>query len=198
SAYQASGSFSGFAAGTYPVNIKDANNCIVALATHTITEPIIITATVAKTDVLCNGSATGTIDITAAAGGVSPYTYSVNGSAYQASGSFIGFAAGTYPVNIKDANNCIVALATQTITQPVIQTATVAHTNVLCNGAATGTIDISAPAGGVAPYTYSVNGSAYQGSGSFSGFAAGTYSVNIKDANSCIVPLTAQTITQPV
>src|SRR5207237_58052 len=164
---------------------------------QTITEPVVQTATVAHTDVSCNGASTGTITISGAAGGVSPYTYSVAGSAYQVSGSFSGYAAGTYTVNIKDANNCIVALASQTITQPVVQTATVSHTDVLCNGASTGTITISSPSGGVSPYTYSVAGSAYQASGSFLNYPAGTYTVNIKDANNCIVALASQTITQP-
>ncbi|MCR6639272.1 MAG: hypothetical protein NVV82_09870 [Sporocytophaga sp.] len=196
-AYQSSGSFTGLAAGSYTLNIRDANNCVVALPSQTITQPTLLSATVSKTNVLCNGASTGAITITSPLGGVSPYQYSINGGSYQSSGSFTGLAAGSYTLNIRDANNCVVALPSQTITQPTLLSATVSKTNVLCNGASTGAITITSPSGGVSPYQYSINGGAYQSSGSFTGLAAGSYTLNIRDANNCVVALPSQTITQP-
>ncbi|MBO9703888.1 MAG: SprB repeat-containing protein, partial [Sporocytophaga sp.] len=180
--YQSSGSFTGLAAGTYTLAIRDANSCVVALATQTITEPTLLSASVSKTDVMCNGASTGSISITTPTGGVAPYEFSVNGGAYQSSGSFTGLVAGTYTLAIRDANACVVALATQTITEPTLLSASVSKTDVLCNGASTGAISITSPVGGVAPYEYSVNGGAYQSSGSFTGLAAGTYTLSIRDA----------------
>ncbi|MBO9703885.1 MAG: SprB repeat-containing protein, partial [Sporocytophaga sp.] len=171
------------------------NACVVALATQTITEPALLSASVSKTDVLCNGASTGAISITTPTGGVAPYEFSMNGGAYQSSGSFTGLVAGTYTLSIRDANACVVALATQTITEPALLSASVSKTDVLCNGASTGAISITTPAGGIAPYEFSMNGGTYQSSGSFTGLAAGTYTLSIRDANACVVALATQTIT---
>ncbi|WP_028979547.1 RICIN domain-containing protein, partial [Sporocytophaga myxococcoides] len=173
--YQSGGNFSNLVAGTYTLNIKDANNCVVALPGKIITEPVVLSATVSKTDVTCNGTSTGVITISSASGGVSPYQYSINGGTYQASGTFTGLAAGSYPLNIRDANNCVVALTSQTISQPTVLSASETHTDALCNGASTGTASISAT-GGTAPYT---------GTGTFTGLAAGTHSYTVTDANGC-------------
>src|SRR5690606_40219906 len=129
----------------------------------------------------CNGAATGVINISAPTGGTARYTYNIDGGTYQAIPSFTGLVAGTYAVNIQDANNCIVSLGTQTITENNILAATLSGTEVLCNGAATGVISINTPTGGTAPYTYNIDGGTYQAIPSFTGLAAGTYAVNIQD-----------------
>ena len=103
---------------------------MVALATQTITEPTLLSASVSKTDVLCNAS-NGIVTITSSSGGVGPYEYSINGGTYQSSGSFTNLGAGTYSINIKDANGCMVALASQTITVPSLLSASVSKTDVL-------------------------------------------------------------------
>jgi uncharacterized protein (DUF2141 family) len=67
--------------------------------------------------------------------------------------------------------------------------------NVLCNGASTGSFAV-ATANGVPPFTFSFQGGAYSATNSFNNLAAGNYTVTIKDANNCTVPVVA-TITQP-
>ncbi|MBO9703884.1 MAG: gliding motility-associated C-terminal domain-containing protein, partial [Sporocytophaga sp.] len=173
--YQSNGSFTGLVAGTYTLAIRDANSCVVALATQTITEPALLSASVSKTDVSCNGASNGEILITSPTGGVPGYEYSMNGGTYQSNGSFTGLAAGTYTLAIRDANACVVALATQTITEPALLSASVSKTDVLCNGASNGTITISAT-GGTAPYSET---------GIKSGLAAGAYSYIVTDAKGC-------------
>ncbi len=55
-----------------------------------------------------------------------------------------------------------------------------------CPGTSNGTIIIVDPAGGTAPYLYSINnGASYQSSATFPNLAAGTYQARIKDANGC-------------
>ncbi|MBO9703716.1 MAG: hypothetical protein J7604_26155, partial [Sporocytophaga sp.] len=195
-AFQSSGSFTNLAAGVYTVNMKDANNCIVALSNQTISQPTALSAAFIKVNVLCNGASTGSLNVFPS-GGNAPYQYSINGGAYQSSGLFSGLAAGTYTLNLKDLNNCVVSLPSQTITESALLSATVTKTNVLCNGASTGSISITSATGGVPRYEYSLNGGGYQSSGNYTGLSAGTNTLNIKDANNCIVALPSQTITEP-
>ncbi len=172
-------------AGTYTVTVTDANGSTggcSASTTITITQPAApITLNTSQTNILCNGGNTGAINLTVA-GGTAPYSYVwSNGATTEDLTTLI---AGTYTVTVTDANGSTggcTATATVTITQPAAAlTLSFTQTNVLCNGAATGAIDLT-PAGGTLPYTYSwSNGSTSQ---DINGLAAGTYTVNVHDAN---------------
>ncbi|MDO8367856.1 MAG: SprB repeat-containing protein [Saprospiraceae bacterium] len=206
--WQASGSFTGLANATYNVQIRDAANpsCVNTLnAALIITQPAVLNATVASTNVTCNGANDGTITITGATGGYGTYEYSVNGGTnWQTSGSFTGLANGTYNVQIRDAAHplCVITLnAALVITQPNVLSATVSSTNVTCNGINDGTITISNPAGGYGNYEYSINGgSTWQASGTYTALAPGVYNVQIRDKDNaaCVIVLNAALeITQP-
>jgi hypothetical protein len=56
--------------------------------------------------------------------------------------------------------------------------------NATC-GASNGSFTIGAVTGGTSGYTYSVNASAFTGTTSYTGLAAGTYTVIVRDANGC-------------
>jgi len=194
-AYQASGTFGTLTAGSYTVTVRDANLC-----THnvpvTITEPA---ATVggsitSQTNVSCFGGNNGSVTV-AGSGGTSPYQYSLNGGAYQASGTFGTLTAGPYTVTVRDANLCTFNVPV-TITQPTALGGSItSQTNVSCFGGNNGSVTV-AGSGGTAPYQYSLNGGAYQASGTFGTLTAGSYTVTVRDANLCTfnVPVT---ITQP-
>ena len=130
---------------------------------------------------MCFGASTGAINLTPS-GGTTPYTYTwSNGATTQ---DLSGIAAGTYTVVVNDANGSsggCTATTTVTITQPAAAlTLSSTQVNVLCNGATTGSIDLT-PAGGTAPYAYAwSNGATTQ---DLTGLAAGTYTVNVTDAN---------------
>ncbi len=179
---------SGLAAGTYTVTVTDASACTKTLST-TITEPAAIVLTETHVNVLCNGASTGSIDLTVS-GGTGAYTYSWTGGATTQDRS--GLAAGTYTVPVTDASACTKTLST-TITEPAAIVLTETHVNVLCNGACTGSIDLTV-SGGTGTYTYSWTGGAT--TQDRSGLAAGTYTVTVTDANACTKTLST-TITEP-
>jgi hypothetical protein len=127
----------------------------------------------------------------AGSGGTSPYTYAIGGATFGNSGTFSNLAAGSYTVSVKDANGCTTTQPV-TITQPAaaLSSSISSQTNVACFGSSSGSVTV-AGSSGTAPYTYSIDGTNFGNSGTFSNLAAGSYTITVKDANGC-------TTTQPV
>jgi len=198
--YQAGNTFTVSAGGPYTVTVKDVNNCTQNSNSLTITELSVLSASVNKTNALCNGGNSGTITISSPQGGSGTYEYRLNTDSWQSSGSFTGLSANTYSVQIRDAahTSCVVVLGDQIITEPTALAISItSQTNVLCNGGITGSVTVSGN-GGTAPYTYSINGTDYFASGTFTGLSANTYTLYVKDANNCGPVTTSVTITQPL
>ena len=181
---------SGLPAGTYTVTVKDANLCQTT-ASVTITEPPVLTATVAKTDVLCNQANNGTATVTPS-GGTGTYTYSWSPSGGTAA-TATGLSPNTYSVTVTDANGCSVTETVQ-ITEPSALSLTDSHTNVSCNGGNNGTASVVAT-GGTGAYTYSWSPSGGSAA-TATGLTAGVYTVTVTDENSCSATK-AITITEP-
>ncbi len=180
----------GLAAGTYTVTITDANGCT-GTVNATVTQPTALSATISQTNISCNGGSNGSASITVS-GGTAPYTYSwspTGGTAATAT----GLSAGIYTVTVTDANSCTTT-RTVTITQPTALSATISQTNVSCNGGSNGSASITV-SGGTAPYTYSWSPTGGTGA-TATGLSAGTYTVTVTDANSCTTTRTV-TITHP-
>ncbi len=183
-------------AGIYSVTITDGNNCTLVVS-DTINEPAsaLSGAITSQVNVSTIGGNDGSVTVDGS-GGTPPYLYSLDGGAYQASGTFSSLTAGNYTVTVQDLNLCSIDVPV-TITQPFIPLtgAITSQTDVLCFGNATGSVTVTG-IDGVAPYEYSLNGGTYQSSGTFSSLIAGTYTVTIRDAysNTYDVPVT---ITQP-
>ncbi|MBL7951336.1 MAG: choice-of-anchor L domain-containing protein, partial [Flavobacteriales bacterium] len=147
---------SGLAAGTYSVNITDANGCTFSTA-YTMTQPSAIAPSISGvSNVPCFGNNIGQATVNAA-GGVPPLTYSWNSSPVQSSATATSLAPGSYTVTVRDGYNCT-STAVATITGPAAALATSisAQNNVNCFGASTGTATVNAT-GGTAPYAYSWN-----------------------------------------
>ena len=180
----------GLTAGTYTVIINDAGGCI-ANASGIVTEPALaLSGATVVTDVLCFGGTSGAVDLTVT-GGTGPYTFLwSNGATTE---DLTNVAAGNYTVTITDAGGCT-ANASGNISQPAASLAgSTVITNVLCNGSATGAVDLN-PSGGIAPYTFLWSNS--ETTEDISGVIAGSYSVKVTDANGCFVNINAD-ITQP-
>lgn len=190
--FQASNVFSGVAAGTHTITVRDANLCTNTL-TYTLTQPSVLVVSAAATTnpLTCFGNTT-TITVTAS-GATPPYTYSINGGSFQAANTFTNRGAGTYTLTAKDAAGAT-ATTTVTITQPAQITITESHTAIVVNGG-TSTVTITA-SGGTGTKNYSLDGGTFQASNVFSGVLAGNHTVTVRDANLCTNTLTF-TITQP-
>ncbi|MDW8016046.1 MAG: gliding motility-associated C-terminal domain-containing protein [Bacteroidia bacterium] len=195
-AWRASNTFSNLAAGTYVLGVKDGNECEKFL-TYTLPEPDPLTFDPPTIrDVSCHEGSDGSITV-GLNGGTPPYEYSLNGGiTWQANPLFSGLPAGSYTITVRDANSCT---ASQTVTihqpdplafnPPQIQ-------NVSCHGGNNGSITISVN-GGTPPYEYSLNGGiTWQANPLFSGLPAGSYTITVRDANSCTASQTV-TIHQP-
>lgn len=184
--------FSGLTAKSYTIVVKDSytpNNSI-TLNNVIISQPTQLSATITKTNPLCNGN-NGTITINVTSG-TPPYTYSLDGGIPQNSNVF-NVVAGTYTITVKDVYNTLV-LSDNVIIQPTILSATFIKTDALCNGG-NGSITITAN-GGTPPYTYKLNDNNLQTSNEFY-ITSGTYDVTIKDVNDCMITLNDIMISQP-
>lgn len=178
--FQSSNVFTGLAAGTYTVTVKDANGCI-STFTCTVANSAGPAVTATTTTASC-GNTNGTITATGS-GGLAPLQYSINGFTFQTGNFFGGLTAGSYTVTIKDANGCT-STVNVTITTSNAPTVTATSVPAACN-TSNGSVTATG-SGGTLPLTYSINGFTFQSSGFFSGLAPNTYTILVKDANGCI------------
>ncbi|MUV02416.1 hypothetical protein GN157_01735, partial [Flavobacterium rakeshii] len=187
---QTTATATGLVAGTYTVDVTDANGCVLT-ESFTVNEPTALSTIGSQSDVVCNGENNGEASVVVS-GGVAPYTF--EWSTGETTDAISGLAAGTYFVTVTDDNGCII-IQNFNIGEPpaLIEGAATTQVNVLCNGAATGEINLVVE-GGVTPYTYLWNDG--QTTASLSGLTAGTYNVEITDDNGCVLNLEFE-ITQP-
>ena len=180
-----------------------ASPCGAAVATDTVTINAVPTITsVTPVNVTCNGSANGSITVSASiSAGTMEYSKD-NGSTWQSGNAFTGLAPGNYTIVVRNATvgGCQVSYGSNpvTITEPSALTVTgTATNNVTCNGSANGSFTVTPSGGSGAPYGYSINGgTSYQGSSTFSSLTAGTYNVTITNGAGCTAS-TSVTVTEP-
>jgi subtilisin-like proprotein convertase family protein len=183
---QASNVFAGLATGTYTPVVTDALGFSLELAPVTLNNPapISINTTVALDDLTVGAS-----------GGTGTLTFSIDGTNFQPDGQFDNLSDGIYTVVVRDANGCTatqaVAVSIDALLATAVQTAT-----IQCFGAATGGLTVTT-VGGVPPYSYSLDGTNFQPSATFTGLPAGTYTVSISDANGNLGSTTPVNISQP-
>jgi hypothetical protein len=143
---------------------------------------ISVTGTVTDADAASsNGSVAAS-----ASGGAASYTFSLNGGAFQGSGTFGSLAKGTYTITAKDSKGCTGSASFTVNEKNVCAGVTITLTATATNSdpcSASGVI--TATAGGSSGYTYSLNSGAFQASNVFNGVAVGNYTVNVKDAAGC-------------
>lgn len=196
-----SGIFTGLSAGNYWTWVKDTNNCTKIGSMITISDPeAFILSNVSHTNIqACNGANTGTITISHT-GGTLPITYSIgNGIPDQIdNGNFINLPAGTYTPYIIDSNSCDDYGQITTITQPTVMEIAIDFSSpeVTCFNDEDGQI-IFHGNGGQLPYSYSINGTNFYVTNSFSNLSPGSYFPTIRDAYNCSISAGEIIISEP-
>lgn len=177
--YQLSNVFSAVAAGTHTVTVKDANNCTNSKSFTVLSSGLSVSLVVGT--ISCNG---GTTTATATpSGGTSPYFYLWSNN--QTTATATGLTAGTKTLHVTD-NASHVFDTSFVITQPsAIVISSISFSAISSNGGST-TVTVTA-SGGVTSRTFSLDGGTYQSSNSFAGVLAGNHTMDVKDANGCIV-----------
>lgn len=176
---------SNLAVGTYYVTTSDAVCSVIDTIVITEPSPLVVPNSVV-TNATCNGGNDGTI-MSVATGGTGVLSYTWN-PVQPNSGAISNLTAGNYLLSVTDVNGCILTAA-YTITEPdpiVFVPAT--QTDILCFGAATGSVTSSAFGGtGTLNYTWLYNQNSYSPTSptNATGLAAGTYSQIATDANGC-------------
>lgn len=187
---QTTSNVSGLCAGTYFATVTDAGGCITVQQVNISTSNP-ITATVASTNATC-GQCNGTASVTPS-GGTSPYTYIWSTGATTQAVS--GLCAGVYQVLITDSNGCTLTQNISISNTGGPNNAAITTTPVSCFGASNGSATVVNVFGGTPPYSYLwVPGG--QTTPTVNGLAAGSYNVEIRDANGCI-HVELVTITSP-
>lgn len=194
--FQASSSFTQLTAQTYTIAVKDQNACIRTLSVQILQPTAFTVRLVSNQSLSCYGNHTGSLEVVGA-GGTSPYQYSVNNVSFQSSTVFLGLEAGAYTVYAKDAHNCVVNLANNTVNQPSdITVSLLEKVDVDCDYYQKGSFKVGA-SGGVGSFTYHLTGQDLtfnpvagqsNATGIFPDLLAGNYLINVQDITGCIKP----------
>lgn len=176
----------GLEAGSYDLTVTDAGGCVVQF-TYTISEPSQLDINSFITDVSCNGSADGAIDLNPS-GGTAPYTFVWSGPGGFSSNAedISNLAPGFYELIVNDNEGCVNPFTFEVLDADPIDIST-DLTPISCNGANDGSVNIFA-SGGSPPYTYS-----WTGPGGFTSsdedltnLAPGTYDLVLTDDQGCV------------
>ncbi len=130
-------------------------------------------------DISCEGSTDGSA--IANVNGVGPFNYLW--STDDTDQMITGLSAGDYDVAITDGNGCMTDGAV-TLTEPDAFMIGFEVSEPDCFDQQLGSITVL-PSGGVAPYTYSIDGTVFQASPVFTGLSEGIYNITSLDANDC-------------
>jgi gliding motility-associated-like protein len=176
--------------GIYVINIQDQNGnneiIITEIVDYPITEIIFSASDYNGFNVSCASSNDGSLEalITDVVGSE---TYLWNTG--QSSNPINQLQAGIYSVTIVDQFGCTSEGSYELTAPPILELST-SHEDPFCNDPESGIITILQTNGGVPDYSYNLNGGDYTIDQVFGGLPAGSYTVQIIDANGC----TAETI----
>ncbi|MBI4648982.1 MAG: SprB repeat-containing protein [Bacteroidia bacterium] len=179
----------GVSAGIYSVTVTDNNNCTV-IDSVVITEPDILTASLAGINVSCYSDSTGVADLTVT-GGTIQYSYAWFGG--ETTEDLVNIPAGIYKVTVTDSHGCIVTDSIE-ITEPAPFTVNIDLYHISCFGVTDGMIDLTL-SGGIFPYLF--NWSNGETTEDITGLSSDVYGITATDNNGCLIIATGMLIEEP-
>jgi len=186
SGFQSANVLNQLVAGTYQVEVLDANLCRGDF-TFTVEDhpPLVLGFDIA--DVSCFGETDGRIDALVS-GGVGGYQYLWNTGATNSNLSQL--PAASYFLTVTDANGCIIQGDTLLVQPPALLLDVAAIVDNICFGESAGSIAVIAR-GGRPGYEFSLDGNTYQLDSVLRNLSAGRYEVSVLDANGCTASVDA-------
>lgn len=167
----------GLPGGNYSLTLTDASLCTTVVIASTGSS-ISIMADGTVSNITCNGSNDGSIDLFVS-GGISPYTYIWNDG--QTIKDRSGLSSGIYQVTVTDFIGCT-STSIFNVNEPDVLAVNLVPVNILCYGNRDGSISANV-FGGTAPYQYAwSNGFS---TSSISSLGIGMYSVTVTDKLGC-------------
>jgi len=161
------------------LTVTDANNCT-RMDSLNINPSVPMTLQFSIADAYCDDD-NGLINsfVTGQLGPVS-YAWS-NGDS---TNNIDSLAAGLYVLTVTDSVGCMLTDSVNLINVGKPKLVVVQYTPPLCNGDSTGRLELSG-VNGVPPYKYSFDGINFSTVAVQTNFSAGTYTIYMRDANSC-------------
>lgn len=192
---QITDTITGLAAGTYKVEVTDANGCIDTVEAIVNDPPVLIAAISDTTHVLCFDDSSG-IAIVTPIGGTPGFTYNwYDAVGVNTDSTVSNLPDGTFHVEVTDANGCL-DTGIVTITEAPIIVLGSDSIEATCTGICTGAAIVVA-SGGVGPYTFDWYDAGNQTNDTASSICAGSYHAEVTDANGCIDTVEV-VVTEPV
>lgn len=175
----------GLGTGDYTVTVSDESGCEDVFS-YSIEGPEAFVFDTMITMPSCAGGLDGALEFTALSGGLPPYEYSIDGSAFGPNNQISSIGVSNVNVRVRDGNNCIVE---QDILVDELQLGLVQGVDVftepVCAGDANGSIQIEL-ANGQPNFRYDFGqGGGFQNSDIQNGLAAGIYNITAIDADGC-------------
>ena len=185
--FQTETTFAGLAPGDYTITVKNTDGCTSA-ETATINPvpdaPEVPVLAATQPDCI---NPLGSIEVTSPLG--AEYTYSIDGTTFQAETTFAGLAPGDYTITVKNTDGCTSAeTATINPVPDAPEVPVLAATQPDCINPL-GSIEVTSPLG--AEYSYSIDGTTFQAETTFAGLAPGDYTITVKNTDGCTSAETA-------
>ena len=183
----------GLCAGTFQVDVTDANSCTYSISDVIPEIPLPVITSMPFVSPTCFGYNNGSVTF-AATGNLGPYSVLWDDPLAQQTATATGLLSGNYCVSITDTNGCIVTNCVN-ITEPAQLNAIVDFSDTICYGDST-QIWVSGQ-GGTPPYSIHWQNPSFVGTGPITVIPIVTtdYCATSSDANGCISTLDCATIT---
>jgi gliding motility-associated-like protein len=182
--------------GTYLITILDnfGNSDIII---SEITEPTEMSLEFVASDfngfnVSCENSFNGNLQVLPS-GGVSDYSFTWPSN--QTTDLISNLTSGNYSVTVTDLSGCSL-IGNFEMIAPTALNLIGDFSNPICDGPSTGSINIVQYSGGIAPYTFSLDGNNFTSGLLFENLTEGIYELQMMDANGCVFSIT-ETLVSP-